>query len=174
MCCMIHDPMSNMQPCRRRHRQNCVSTVYRHYFSHHFDFFVPLWPQIYFTGISYVGCLYVILASLSTFFCDFIALDARPRGHTRTWPDWCLKPLLFTPVRMQLICHQCYAFSAGRFIKRVYSMLDGISRSFISVIQSYVCHVEQRIANATKPFDCGCVPRSYDEQVIHNFYCIQF
>ena len=142
-----------------------------------FWFFVLLQPQIYFIGTSFIGCLYMILAFLSTFFCDSIVSDAQLRGHMRTWPDWRLKPLPFTPMGMQLIYHWCYAFSAGSFIKRVCSALDAIYKSFISVIQLYVCYVGQRIANATKLFDCGCVPQPYDKwgsSIIQNFYCIPF
>lgn len=51
---------------------------------------------------------------------------------------------------MQLKYHLCYTFSAGRCIKKVCAMLNGISRSCISVVQLFVCCIEQRIASAAK------------------------
>ena len=125
---------------------------YRHYFSHHLNFFDLLWPQIYFIRTSYVGCLYVTLASLSTFFCDFIALDAQPRAHTRTQPDWCLKPLLFTPVRMQLIYHQYYTFSAGRFIKGVCSN----QMVYLGLLYQLCMLCRTKGSPCSQLFDCGC------------------
>ena len=78
---------------------NAASTiVYRHRFSHHFDFFILVRPQSEYCKTSYVGCLYSTLRCLHRFLCDFLQCIHSVQEHTRTWPDWRPKLSFFTPV----------------------------------------------------------------------------
>jgi hypothetical protein len=77
-------------------------TVYRHHFSHHFDFFILVQPQREFCKTSYVGCLYSMFRCLNWIFRNFLHCIHCFWEHTRMWPDWHPKLSFFTPVGTEL------------------------------------------------------------------------
>ena len=82
-------------------------TVYRHHFSHHFDFFILVQPQRESCKTSYIGCCIVCLDVYTEFFAiSYNVFTASENICTKMWPDWCPKLSLLTPMGTELKVHQ--------------------------------------------------------------------
>ena len=123
--------------------------MYRHHFSHHFDFFILVWPQRKFCKTSYVGCLYSTFRCLHWFFCDFLLCIHSFQVYTRTWLYWRPKLSLFIPVGTEPKIYQQCACLSESHNKSWCRVVYDFNNRYYSVYKVYLCVVEHRIAIVT-------------------------